>query len=463
MEIKKITQLTLLFFLINSLSASESKKEFWRPVWDKPKKRRYQNIIPKKRNIFMVRRNKIFKTIKKAETFQPANGVIILIDEVEGLFIVRYYESMDLASLIKKKVDSDVDWKSKEAQYSLYKVLCRYYRPSNKIENGKYYYYMEGVWKTEKEVRKFCNSQKKEIEILETRWEELKNGRKLLRVTYRYPVDIIGKAAIRYKGLKAAYIYLIPEQIGDYKCIGASALINSFVSELGVGPGRSGGAKYMNSNYKGVHVLFHLSNQPGSLDHDFMRHLVTNHGIKTITFNNQVLFASKIRKVFAWKASDSTYYRLSGAECEDVLRAYLKKFPSILKKDAKFDEQAWKRKEMDICLKHMEKEARAGNKDKYLIRYSYLIRFFKPIKGAPAFSKRDIELTKKELIYHFSLVEKWWKENRKTFHFKPGRILTGWEIGKYKVYKSGGESIIEDFRKQTEKAAIEIPSDGTIE
>ena len=457
MEIKKISQLTLLFFLINSLSASESEKEFWRPVWDKPKKQIWYNVLPSgKTYIFMVRRSKIFNRKRAAENYSPKNGRVMVVDKFDGKFICRYLEPMDLTPLLKKEKCPDIDWQSKEAQYFLFKVLQREHRTDNRIENGVYYKYMKGSFSTKDALKEFLGIKNKEI--LEEKWTDIGDGDKVLQAEFRYPVDIIGKAAYKYRGLMGAYKYLIPEHIGDFKCIGAGAG-GQASSKFGKLSGITGSAGYINNDTPGPRssgctVGFMMAEKENAFDHEFYREMALSGSIVTETIDGNTVFALKGRAV-AWKTDKKTYYECSGYALP-VIRAYLKKFPSILKTDVRFDEQEWKRKEMDICLKHLEKHARAGKKDDYLILYGYMIRFFKPIKGAPAFSRRNIELSPKELAYHFSLIKEWWNKNRETFHFKPGRVLTGWEIGKYNVYKKRGASVIKDFRKRAENAKVDI-------
>ncbi len=460
MEMKKVIHFILLFILINTLFATEMEKKFWRPVWDKPKKKIWYRVLPSsKKNVFLVQRYKAFSTKEAAERYKSENERVMHISKGDGNFYCLLLEPMDITPLLKKEACPDIDWQSKEAQYFLFKALQREHNPDNRIENGVYYHYMKESFDSEEELAE--SLRKKNKEIVKKKWKNIDDNQKVLKAIYRYPVDIIGKAAYKYRGLMGAYKYLIPEHIGYYKCIGAGAG-GQASSKYGKLAGITGSAGYINNDTpgpgsSGCTIGFMMAEKENAFDHEFYRDMALSGSIITQTIDGNTVFALKDRAV-AWKSDKKTYYECSSYALP-VIRTYLKKFPSILKKDAKFDEQEWKRKEMDICLKHLEKHARAGKKDDYLILYGYMIRFFKPIKGAPAFYGRDIELSPKELAYHFSLIKEWWKKNRETFHFKPGRILTGWEIGKYNVYKSGGESIIEDFRKQAEKAGVEIPGD----
>lgn len=267
-------------------------------------------------------------------------------------------------------------------------------------------------------------------EIIEKKWRTRSDGSKGLDFTYRKPVDLLGEAKKEYEYIGFSDQYFIDEDIGDYKILGpAGPSMN--INECGIVKGSKGVIEYIFSKNKGnmangssVHVF--IADKDNELDREYLSDFYLSYGVNIKTRKDgQVVVVSNSGNITSWKTNSRTYYRVSN-EDHVVLEAYLKKFPSILPKDYKVDEKAWKKEEVGMCLERMKEDSmqKEDKNNRYLWDYIYISRFIEPIPGAPLGPPWKIQLTEEDRMRHFYVISKWWEKNKDKVTLRPGRPLS---------------------------------------
>jgi hypothetical protein len=429
------TRMAFLTGMLLALSCGSNLRaegEFWYPPWDGPRLQAF--VVPSdKPNVFLTIRVKDFPTAKEAEAFQAGQKWPVEIKRNLDRHICTYREPLDLTPLLDDS-EQKVDWSDRKAQYFLLHMLDRHYSPQCEIRGRIFYKSGSGYWDSENELAERAGPGGI---IVEKEWRAKVGSERGLYASYLKPVDIVAEAAEKYRGLMAAYEYLIPERIGDYRCLGAGALGGPIPSKLGVRPGRSGGATYINnmtSGPRGVGAVVHhfMADEEDGLDHDFLRDmLLQGRAVVEQTADRQTVVVGKSSsgQIVAWKAGKRSYYQIWGGATQPVIEAYLRKFPSILPKDYSVDEMEWKRQELSLCYERLEWRVEQNGKEgeQYMWDYAYFLSFTDPVEEAPLFQPWLAKLTQEEREQHFRQVRAV-KQMKGGFSVRVGRPLSYEEV-----------------------------------
>lgn len=429
----RIILISFLFLnlIFTTILKSSYSYEIWTPPWHNDKLENIYNIQRTENPfIFNVPRVKNFSLENEAMRF--CKNQIQMIGDIKKLtygYQCNYYEQINLSDIVPPK--DKVFWMDSKLQYALYISLIKNYDSMCMIEKNKFYITRTGDFLNKEEIMKKGGP---EAEIIKSEWTADPNGKKLLYATYRKPVDLLGEARIYYEAIKFSEKYLIPNNISDYKCLGPGGL-SQMVSEGIKAPGQHALIDYLNINIKGSgakgsSVNYFISDEDNGLDHEYLRRFILSLGMNIkVRKDSQVLVTNNDNNIFAWKANPREYYQVSSVD-NVVLEAYLKKFPSILPRDYKVDEKAWKSKEVEMCINRMREDAtqKEDKDNKYMKDYIYLVRFIEPILGAPLAPPWKVKLTVEDRLRHFEVISKWWEKNKDKVMLRPGRPLSHEEV-----------------------------------
>ncbi len=153
-----------------------------------------------------------------------------------------------------------------------------------------------------------------------------------------------------------------------------------------------------------------------------------------------------------WMSDERTFMLVNGRE--EVIQAYLKRYPSILPVNTELDQTGWCRRQVVRLIEQLENHADKETDDKeqsdYQNTYQTLCRFIKPVPDAPIIRAHIKKISKDEERYHNVMVKKWWTDNRNRFTLRPQAPVLGITMLKeaHSGTKDKDDDVTAEFRRR---------------
>ena len=396
-----------------SIAVSSSHGELWRPPWDPPKA--YDSKIPLDTPfIYDARTSKLVPTLTDALALSNRLDRVSSIKTRRNGYRVYYTTTVDLTPVFNE--DELRLWTEPKHQYAFLRAFEDNGSSAPVIRDGLLLKLRMRGDRDEETARRAVEKEGGEVTSLVLSTNV--NGRVSCTVEYRVPIDL-KKNAQRYLNLlDFAYTYSVADEVDE--CELGIPIYSKEIVTLGRvrRAGWDGDIQYVEvagTNLDRARAMISGTDAPLDFDHEVVGKYML-HGYCRANgdaFGRVVVETPEDERYF-WPIADNRFIYFSGDE--DILDAYLNKFPSILPVGYRIDYKAWGREEVARSIQRLETYAGEGGggegqASNYFNEYLHLCRLIEPIDAAPLIWSWVDTISGDEERYHLSVVSKWWEKN----------------------------------------------------